>query len=139
MTLSFKQFMELHRHHKHKKKPDYIDALDQELGIDKNSLPDVFDSGPIELEDDGILFNQAIWQIIKPIEDTDNFVRIKFYKSKSPNFERAYVRKQDGTLQPYHGDIEGRVFFIPIKKLSEILGKGFQGALQGAGGPGGMV
>lgn len=133
MKFSFRQFVELHKPG-HKPKPDYIDALNLELGINKNALPDVFESGPIEIEDEGIIYNQAIWQIIKPIEDSDMFVRIRFYKSKSPNFERAYIRKKDGQLAPYQGEIEGKVHLISLKKLSQILGKGWEGAAAQAGG-----
>lgn len=139
MNFSFKRFVE-------EKKPDkpvnYIDALWQELGIDRNSLPEFIESGPIELEDEGVIYNQAIWQIIKPIDEHDVYVRLKLYKSKSPNFERAYVRQHDGKLVPYLGEVEGRVHLVPIKKLSEILGRGFASvAAQGGagGGPGGII
>lgn len=79
MDFSFKQFFELYRGPtKHKpKKGNYIDGLWQELGVDRNALPDFIESGPIEIEDEGLLYNQAIWQIIKPIEDTDLYVRRK--------------------------------------------------------------
>jgi hypothetical protein len=140
MDFSFKQFFELHRGPtKHKpKKGNYIDGLWQELGIDRNSLPDFIESGPIEVEDEGLLYNQAIWQIIKPIEDTDLYVRIRFYQSKSPNFERAYVRHNDGQLSPYQGKCEGKTHLISIQKLANILGKGWQAATSQAGGmPGG--
>lgn len=111
----------------------------QELGIDRNSLPDFIESGPIEITEEGILYNQAIWQIIKPIEENDLYVKIKFYKSKSPNFERAYVRGSDGQLRPYQGQVEGKTHIISIKKLAEILGKGWQSAVQAAAGGGGQI
>ncbi len=146
MNFSFKHFFELHKTSKDKHKPEkgnYIDGMWQELGIDRNSLPDFIESGPIEIEEEGILYNQAIWQIIKPIEDTDMYVRIKFFKSKSPNFERAYTRGKDGQLRPYQGEIEGKTHIISIKKLASILGKGWeQTAAAAAGGgaaaPGGI-
>ena len=140
MDFSFKQFFELHRGpHKPKKpkepkKGNYIDGLWQELGIDRNSLPDFIESGPIEIEDEGLLYNQAIWQIVKPIEDTDLYVRIKFFKSSSPNFERAYKRRHDGQLVPYEGEVDGKIHLISIQKLAEILGKGWQAAAQAAAG-----
>ena len=142
MRLGFRQFVEEEK--KPEKKGNYIDGLWQELGIDRNSLPDFIESGPISLEDEGILYNQAIWQIIKPIEDTDLYVRLKFYKSNVPNFERAYVRQQDGQLKPYQGQCEGKVHLVSIQKLAEILGKGWEAAAQaasaGAGGmPGGIA
>lgn len=142
MDFSFKQFCELHKmdhskkhHPKPPKKGNYIDGLWQELGIDRNSLPDFIESGPIEIEDEGLLYNQAIWQIIKPIEETDLYVRIKFFKSASPNFERAYIRRHDGQLMPYQGECEGKLHLISIQKLADILGKGWQAAAaQAAGG-----
>jgi hypothetical protein len=132
MTLSFRQFVELHK--PKPKKANYIDGLWQELGIDRNSLPDFIESGPIEIEDEGILYNQAIWQIIKPIEDIDLYVRIKFYESKSPNFERAYIRGHDGQIKPYQGEVRGKMHLISIQKLAEILGKGWQSAIQAPAG-----
>ncbi len=139
MNFSFRQFFEFDRSPSKPKKGNYIDGLWQELGIDRNSLPDFIESGPIELEDEGLLYNQAVWQIIKPIEDTDMYVRLKFYKSASPNFERAYVRRHDGQLMPYQGKVEGKVHLVSIQKLADILGKGWQAAAQAAaGGAGGM-
>lgn len=141
MDFSFKQFFELHRGPtKHEpKKGNYIDGLWQELGIDRNALPDFIESGPIEIEDEGLLYNQAVWQIIKPIEDTDLYVRIRFFKSASPNFERAYKRKHDGQLVPYEGEVNGKVHLISIQKLADILGKGWQAAAQAATAqPGGL-
>jgi hypothetical protein len=135
MTLSFRQFVELE-----KKSGNYIDGLWQELGIDRNALPDFIESGPIEIEDEGLLYNQAIWQILKPIDETDLYVRIKFFKTKStdPNFVRAYVRRHDGKLMPYQGKVEGRIHLISIQKLAEILGKGWQAAAQAATAGGAM-
>jgi hypothetical protein len=40
-------------------------------------------------------------------------------------------------MVPFEEDIEGKAFLIPINKLAEILGKGWQSAMQG-GGMGGM-
>lgn len=137
MDFNFRQFVERYgpsHRHKHKpKKANYIDSIWQELGIDRDSLPDFIESGPIKVEDEGITYNQAIWQIIKPIEEDDMYVRIKFYKSKSPNFERAYVTQEDGQLKPYMGKLEGKIHLISIQKLSEILGKGWQSAIQQGG------
>lgn len=145
MDFSFRQFFEFDRGpHKHKHKPkkgNYIDGLWQELGIDRNALPDFVESGPIEIEEEGLIYNQAIWQIVKPIEETDLYVRIKFYKSSSPNFERAYKRRHDGQLVPYEGETDGKVHLISIQKLADILGKGWQSAIAGAAGgapPGGI-
>lgn len=139
--MNFKQFFELHKGSHHKpKKGNYIDGIWQELGIDRNSLPDFIESGPIEIEDEGLLYNQAIWQIIKPIEDSDLFVKIKFFKSASPNFERAYTRGHDGQLTPYQGECRGKIHIISIQRLADILGKGWQSAAAAAaaGGAGGM-
>lgn len=138
MDFSFRNFFELsHKHHK-PKSGNYIDGLWQELGIDRNALPDFIESGPIEVEDEGMVYNQAIWQIVKPIEDTDLFVRIRFYKSATPNFERAYVRGHDGQLAPYQGKCEGKIHLISIEKLADILGKGWQSVAAGAAAPGGL-
>jgi len=141
MDFSFKQFFELHigpKKHKHKpKKGNYIDGLWQELGIDRNSLPDFIESGPIEIEEEGLLYNQAIWQLVKPIEENDLYVRIRFFKSSSPNFERAYKRRHDGQLVPYEGEVNGKVHLISIQKLADILGKGWQAAAQAAAPMGG--
>ncbi len=135
MTLGFRQFVELE-----KKSGNYIDGLWQELGIDRNSLPDFIESGPIDLEDEGIRYNQAIWQILKPIDKTDLYVRIKFFKSNVPQFERAYTKRHDGQLVPYQGQCEGRIHLISIQKLAEILGKGWQTLVaQSAGGAGGVT
>ena len=130
MTLSFRQFIEA----KEQKKANFIDGIWQELGIDRDALPDFIESGPIEIEEEGILYNQAIWQIVKPIDETDVYVKIKFYKSKSPNFERAYTRGPDGKLQLYQGECNGKEHLISVQKLAEILGKGWQTAVAPPGG-----
>ena len=120
------------------KPENYLDGMWRELGIDPNSIPEFIESGPIHLEDQGLWFNQAIWQVMKPIDLKDHFVRIKFHKSLSPNLnQHCYVRRPDGQMVPFEGDIEGKAFLIPINKLAEILGKGWQSAIQGAGGMGG--
>lgn len=121
------------------KPENYLDGMWRELSIDPNSVPEFIESGPIHLEDQGLWFNQAIWQVLKPIDLKDHFVRIKFHKSLSPNLnQHCYVRKEDGQMVPYEGDIEGKAFLIPINKLAEMLGKGWQSVVQaGAGGMGG--
>ncbi len=125
-----------------KKKPteNYLDGEWRELGIDPNTLPEYIETGPIELEDEGLWFNQAVWQIVKPIDLKDRFVRIKFHKSKSPNLnQRVYVRRHDGQMVPYEGDPSGQVHLIPIKKLAEIMGRAWQTVLMGQqAGMGGM-
>lgn len=131
MEFSFKHFVE---EKKAEKPANYIDTLWQELGVDRNSLPDFIESGPIQIDDEGLTYNQAIWQIIKPIGEKDMYARIKLYKSKSPNFERAYIKGPDGKLVPYQGEVEGKVHLITLKKLAEILGKGWQSAAGAAGG-----
>lgn len=138
MDLRFRQFFELHKKSHKPKQGNYIDGLWQELGIDRNSLPDFIESGPIEIEEEGLLYNQAIWQIVKPIEENDVYVRIRFYQSKSPNFERAYVRRHDGQLRPYQGEVNGKIHLISIQKLADILGKGWQAAAQAAPMGGGL-
>lgn len=122
-----------------KEEPEnYLDGMWRELGIDPNSVPEFIESGPVEIEDQGLFFNQAIWQVIKPIELSDPFVRIRFHKSLSPNLnQRCYRKREDGKMEPFGGEIEGKVFIIPIKKFAEMLGRGWQSAVQG-GGPGGM-
>ena len=142
----FKQFFEDETHSlksddkpgKKGKPENYLDGMWRELGIDPNSIPEFIESGPINLEDQGLWFNQAIWQVMKPIDLKDHFVRIKFHKSMSPNLnQHCYVRRNDGQMVPFEGDIEGKAFLIPINKLAEILGKGWGSAVQAAAGGGG--
>lgn len=129
--MSFKAFLE-----KKEEPENYIDGMERELGIDPNTLPDFIESGPIEIPDENILYNQAIWRVIKPIESGDKFIRIQFHKSKSPNLnQHCYRRKEDGSLVPYIGKIEGAIHLIPIDQFAEILGRGWQAA---AGAPGGL-
>ena len=136
MEFSFRLFVE---EKKDDKPANYIDTIWQELGIDRNSLTDFIESGPIELNDEGITYSQAIWQILKPIGEKDMYARIKLYKSQTPNFERAYVKGPDGKLIPYQGEVEGKIHLITLKKLAEILGKGWQSAAAGAAGGGGIA
>ncbi len=117
-------------------KENHLDAIHRELGIDPNSIPEFIESGPIEIEGEGLWFNQAVWQVIKPIELSDEFVKIKFHKSLSPDLNQICLRRrQDGKMEPAQEDLTGKVFLIPLKKLAEILGQGFQQPQS----PGGMV
>lgn len=130
MTFSFKEFV-------NKNKPEQanmVDALELELGIPRSALPDVIDSsGPVELEDEGLVYNQAIWQLIKPIEPNDMYVRIRFMKTKSPDFVRAYKRGPDGKLTPYQGNLEGRIHLIPIQKFAAMFGRALKASLAQGG------
>lgn len=136
MVFSFKRFVE-------EKKPEkplnHIDAMWQELGIDRDSLPDNFSTGWLELPEEGLYFNQAIWQVIKPIDEHDMFVRIKYYSpnNSNPNFIRCYVKNQDGSYEPYKGKVDGSVHLITIQKLAQALGLPFK-ASAGAAQMGGM-
>jgi len=125
----FKEFLEDTVNKMKKDKPEsYLDGIWRELNIDPNSLPEFIESGPIELTDEGLWFNQAIWQIIKPIDLKDSFVRLKFHKSLSPNLDqRCYVRGHDGKMKPFpYYNLENKIFLIPIDKFANMLGKGWQ-------------
>jgi hypothetical protein len=126
---------------KHDKEPEnYLDGMWRELGIDPNSVPEYIESGPIELPEEGLWFNQAIWKVEKPIDLKDSFVRITFHKSLSPNLnQRCYVRREDGEMEPAEEDIDGKTYLIPIDKFAEMLSKPWQSAAggMGGGGPGG--
>lgn len=145
MSLSgFRQFVEdkvntLSSQKPKPRKENVLDGMWRELGISPNQIPDLMETGPIEMPDEGLWFNQAVWQVIKPIELNDSFVRIKMHKSLSPNLnQRVYYKTESGKMVPYTGDITQRVFLLPIKKFAEIFSRGWQGALQQQGGFGGM-
>src|SRR5208283_5336509 len=94
-------------------------------------IPDIIESGPIEIQ--GLIFNQALWKVVKPIDLKDEFVRIKFHKSLSPSLNQHCYRKGvDGKLMPVEGDLSGKTFMITLDKLSEMLGKGWQSVIQNA-------
>lgn len=117
-------------------KENYFDGLKRELGIDINLIPDFIESGPIELEDEGLWYNQAVWQVIKPINQNDTHVKVKFHKSLSPNInQRCYIKKPDGKMQPYMGDPSDRIHLITMKKLAEMMGKGWETAVQNMSSP----
>ncbi len=122
------------------KPENLIDGMWRELGIDPNTIPDFIESGPIEF--DGVYYNQAIWRVVKPIDVNDNFVKIQFHKSLSPNLnQHAYVRKPDGSMQPFGGTPDQTERIITLDKLAEMLGRPWQqmmaqgGAGAGAGAP----
>jgi hypothetical protein len=132
---SFRQFLEDQTHKPPKKdKENYLDGMHRELGIDPNSIPEFIESGPIEI--DNLYFNQTVWQVLKPIDLNDKFVRIKFHKSLSPSLnQHCYRRRDDGKMEPAQEDLTNRIFLIPLSKLSEMLSKGWQAAAaQGGGG-----
>jgi hypothetical protein len=121
------------------KPENYLDGIKRELGINPNNIPKYIESGPIELEDEGLWFNQAIWEVMKPIQLEDPFVRIKFHKSLSPNLNQTcYRRKSNGEMEPFSGSLEGKIIMLPMKKFAELFSRGWQGAVQGAGGMGGL-
>jgi hypothetical protein len=121
------------------RKENYLDGMWRELGIDPNNIPEFIESGPIEISDEGLWCNQAIWKVLKPIDLKDHFVRIQYHKSLSPNLnQRCYVRKEDGQMVPFEQEVEGRTFLITIDKLAEMLSKPWQAAASQGGAPGGM-
>lgn len=123
--------------HQGKDKENYVQGMQRELGINPNSIPDFIESGPVELPDEGLVFNQAVWQVVKPIDANDEYVRIKFHKSLSPNLnQHCYVKQHDGQLMPVNGDISNKVFVITLDKLSEMLGRGWAPAMQQQAGGG---
>lgn len=133
MIMNFRTFVEK------KDTENYVDGMKRQLSIDPNSLPDVH-SGPIEIEDEGLWYNSAIWKIKKPINPSDKFVRIIFHKSLSPNADQAVWRKrEDGEWIPYEGNPSGRVHMVTMDKFSKILGQGWESAVQAAQAGGGQV
>ena len=126
--IGFKQFFEDQTRSLDKEKENYINGMARELSINPNSIPRYIESGPIEI--DGLTFNQAIWEIIHPISESDTHVKIKFHKSLSPNIDqRVYIRNGD-KLEPYVGELPNRIFLITMNKLAEMLGRGWQSAIQ---------
>lgn len=120
---------------------NYLDGMWRELGIDPNSVPKLSECGPFEIPEQGLWFNAAIWEVIKPIDLKDHFVRIKFHKSLSPNFnQRCYIKQENGDWMPFQEDLEGKIFLITIDKFAEILSKPWQSvaAQGGMGGPPGL-
>jgi hypothetical protein len=135
MNFSFRKFVE---EKENKEKPEnYIDGMFRELGIDRNSIPDNIESGPIEV--DGILYNQGTWRILKPIDPHDVYVKMVFTKFSSPNLDQhAYRRSGDGKLTPYEGKTSGNVHLVPIAQLAEMLSRAWQTVVAGGGAGGGM-
>lgn len=119
---------------------NHVDAMNRELGINPNDLEDRFLSGPVELEDEGLWINQALWEIIKPVEQNDPYVRLRFIQSKSPSLnQRVYRKREDGQMVPYEGDITGRVFMVTMQKFAKMIGRGWEPAVLGQqGGIGGL-
>lgn len=112
---------------KPKNTENYLDSMWREFGLSPENLPEFIESGPIEIESEGLLFNQAMWQIIKPVTIEDKFVRIKFHKPTTPSLnQHCYRRKEDGKMEPVNINLEGKTFIITLKKLAEMLGRGFQ-------------
>jgi hypothetical protein len=144
----FRQFIEDKTHSLekgrdgHKDKPEnYLDGMWRELGIDPNHIPDIIESGPIEF--DGIYYNQALWKVVKPIDLKDDFVRIQFHKTLSPNInQRAYYHGDGGKMIPYEGDMDTNVHLITIDQLAKMLGRDWT-TITGQQGqqppPGGMM
>jgi len=129
MIISFRSFIE-----KKEDPENYLDGMWRELGIDPNNIPDFIETGPIEISDENIIYNQAIWQVVKPIDISDKFVRIKLHQFKSPNLnQHTYRRREDGKLVPYEGKALGNVHLIPIDKFAEVMSRGWQAVTMGAG------
>jgi len=122
---------------KHGAKPEnMIDALQRVLGVPPDALPDRIESGPIEI--DGVQYNQAVWELKKPVHDTDHYVRVRMI----PNEElKSTALNQMGVKGDtvYLGDTPTGWKLIPMSKLAEMLGRPFQPPPGGApGGGGGM-
>jgi hypothetical protein len=115
---------------------NYLDGMWRELGISPNDIPDMIESGPVEF--DGILYNQAIWKVLKPIDLKDTHVRIQFHKSLSPNLnQRAYRRLENGKLQPFEGDPDTSTHMIGIDDLAKMLGRDWTTVTAGGAAGGG--
>jgi hypothetical protein len=113
-----------------------VDAIQRVLGVDPNELPDDIPSGPITI--DGVSYNQASWQLKKPIPKDAKYVRIRMMPQeelKSPNLDQVAVKDGDN----YLGKTPREWKIITIDKLSEMLGRPLQPPPGGApGGPGGL-
>jgi hypothetical protein len=136
MIFSFKRFVE--EKGGENKPVNYIDASEKELGA---GIPKEFSTGYLELPDEGLYFNQSIWQTL-PFEPHDKYVRIRYFgtNNTNPNFVRAYIKGKDGKMQPYLGKLEDSVHMITKEKLAQILGLPFQATVAAAGGGmGGMA
>src|SRR5271163_4778252 len=62
MLFTFREFLERKDHDDKQKPADIIGSLWQELGIDRDSLPDSISTGYLELPEQGLYFNQCVWQ-----------------------------------------------------------------------------
>ena len=120
-----------------KKKENYLQSLNRELSISPNAIPDRIETGEIEL--DGLYFNQAVLQVIKPIDLTDKFIKVKLDDTYSPNLDQQVYRKtEDGQMTPYVGSLSKKIFLVPIDKFAELISKAWQSAGQGQQGGGGL-
>ena len=125
---------------KGKGKPEnYLDGMFKQLNIDPNSIPKYIPSGPVDIDD--LSFNAAWWEVIKPINLDDKYVKIRFYKSNSPSVDQVCSIIKHGKKIPYKpapGELENRTFLQPIDKFAQMLGKGWEMAIQNPSPMGGM-
>lgn len=125
--------------HEEEKPENHIDALNRELNIDPNTIPEFIETGQIEFPEEGLLYNQAIWRVIKPIDKGDKFVRIQFHKSMSPNLDQVVLKRQhDGSLARYTGPMDNKIHLLPMERFAQIFSLPWQTTLAAGGMGGGM-
>ncbi len=130
--LYFRQFIELDE-----KQPDYLTALQDELGID----PKAFEASPkwaANMTMGKFSFNGLIYKI-------ENFVykngQISGAMVKSLNVpgvtsQRAYLNKGDQKIRMPDAETPTQTFFVAVDNLNKMLS---QGLTPGAGGMGGEM
>lgn len=115
-NLSFRNFMEL------QKVDGYLSKLDQELGIDVDTMKDSPQYLPNFSLDGKNTINMSMYDIVKYNRDGNGDVTSMVVKLRQPDSQKLYTKNPDGksVLNP-DNKLPDREYVIPVKKANKML------------------
>ena len=129
-SLYFRQFIELDE-----RKPNYLDALQDELGID----PKAFESNPewaANMTVGNFSYNGLLYKIKNFVYRGGNITGAMVEPMNVPGVksQRSYLKKGDQQIRMPNAHVSSEPFFVPVDTLNKMLTQGMGAAGGGMGG-----
>lgn len=134
-SLYFRQFVELQE-----KQPNYLDAIQDELGIDPKAL----EKNPgwaANVSIGNLSYNGIMYKIVNLTYKHGNITGAVIQPMNIPgvNSQRSYLKHGDKQIKMPDSDVSTQVSYISIDKLNDMLTQGMQPVAGGAPGGSSML